>query len=639
MEHLSYKVSALSAWKQALLREITRYRNLMSKGKLVTVAAEARLEAALHLLRKDQITLALIGEFSRGKTELINSLLYSASNQRLLPSQTGRTTLCPTELYFDPDAPHPCIQLLPIESRLSGKSLAVLRRKSKNWAEFPLSNTDPVALSKAFAEVASTKAMSKEDAERLGLCVEKLEPAEQPGLLLVPRWQHALINFDHPLLRMGLRIIDTPGLNALDSEPELTLSILPDSQAILFVLSLDTGVSATDLAVWRNDLRGHERGANGLHFAILNKIDLLWGDPQGEQFVQESINRMRSKTAEFLGIAVDDVFALSAKQGLLARMRGDSELLARSQLGSLEKLLGERLIRQKEQLLGQTVIKQVLELVQGSYQVLQQRLDETREQQKQLENQQQDSGQLLVGFANKTRAEHESYRKQLSQLKKSHNLLKEQSARMLANSPQVALKERIGQLRQEITRSLTTLGIRRASGKIFTQLENHLQTFAHEVRIVNQTVAHIYRQHNRDNPSNQAITAPLFELDPYREELTRLSALSHQFSLYPWGIFKAQFALKERFLTELEQKLIEFHQRLHENAATWGSSALVPLMQRCLEHKKLLENKMHELKKLTQDNHQAHKQGGELERHIGVMGRQLQELSEIIESLQQPLNS
>jgi len=638
MEHLSNKVSALSAWKQALLREISRYRNLMSKGRLVTSAAEARLEAALHLLRNDQITLALIGEFSRGKTELVNSLLYSASNQRLLPSQTGRTTLCPTELYFDPDAPHPCIQLLPIESRLSGKSLAVLRRRSKNWTHIPLGDANPIALANAFAEVASTKAVPEEEAERLGLCTEKLEPAEQPGYLLIPRWQHALINFDHPLLRMGLRIIDTPGLNALDSEPELTLSILPDSQAILFVLALDTGVSATDLAVWQNDLHGNERGSGALRFAILNKIDLLWDDPSGEQFVQQSIDRMRRKTAEQLGIAVDDVISLSAKQGLLARIRSDKTLFERSQLGTLEKLLGERLIRQKEQLLGQTVIKQVLELVQGSYQVLEERLDEIRERQKLLDNQRQNSNQLLIDFAAKTRSEHERYRKQLSQLKNSHNLLKEQSTRMIASSPQVLLQEQLNQLRKDIRSSLTTLGIRRVCRKFFALLEGNLQNFAHEVRLVNQTVAHIYRQYKRENPSQQEVTAPLFDLDSYRDELTKLSSLSHQLSLYPWALF-AQSALKERFLTALEQEIIEFHQRLHENAETWASSALIPLMQRCLEHKKLLENQMAELKQLTQDNHKTRKNGGELGQHMSTMNAQLQELAEIIETLQQPLNA
>jgi len=639
MEHLSHKVGALSAWKQSLLREITRYRNLMSKGELVTAAAEARLEAALHLLRTDQITLALIGEFSRGKSELINSLLFSSQNQRLLPSQTGRTTLCPTELYFDPEAAEPpSMALLPIESRLSGLSLAVLRRKSKHWTHIRLSDANPTALASAFAEVASTKAMPEAEAARLGLCTDKLEPAGQPGYLLVPRWQHALINFDHPLLRMGLRIIDTPGLNALDSEPELTLSILPDSQAILFVLALDTGVSATDLAVWQNDLRGRD-GHGGLRFAILNKIDLLWDDPGGELFVKDSIDRMCHKTAEQLDIALSDVLPLSAKQGLLARMRGDNELLVRSQLPTLEKLLGERLIRQREQLLGQTVIKQVLQLVQGSYQVLFEHLDETREQQKLLQSKQQDSSELLASFTDKTRTVHESYRKRLTKLKNSHNLLKEQAAKMIASDSQIALKEQLRQLQQAVKKSLTSLGIRKASGKFFVVLGSRLEHFAYEVGQVNQTVAYIYRQHNKENNESDEIKAPVFDLEPYREELTGLSTLSEQFSLYPWALFKAQTVLKERFLIALEQKIIEFHQRLHENAATWAHSALIPLMQRCLEHKKRLEKQMQGLKQLTQDNHKTHQQGSELAQQIDSMEKQLQELSEIVNNLQQPLNS
>jgi len=638
MEYLSCQVSALDIWKQALLREITRYRNLMLQGSLVSAPAEARLEAALHLLRSDQISLALIGEFSRGKTELINSLLFSEHNPRLLPSQTGRTTLCPTELYFDPKQPHPGIWLLPVESRLSGKSLAVLKRRAKHWTHIPLKDAGPKALAEAFAQVASSKAVPVAEAERLGFVAERLEHAEQKDHLLVPRWQHALINFDHPLLRMGLRILDTPGLNALDSEPELTLSILPDTQAILFVLALDTGVSATDLAVWQNDLRGREGNIGGLRFAILNKIDLLWGDPSGEDFVQQSIARMRSKTAELLGLSSDDVLALSAKQGLLARMRGDNQLLERSQLPVLEKLLGERLVRQREQLLGQTAIKQVLELVQGSYQVLEERLKSLYEEQRQLEDDQQGSSQLLVRFAEKTRTEHETYRKRLVQLKNSHNLLKEQTARLIASNPQSSFKEQFAQLAAEVSKSLTTFGIRKASGKFFALEESGLQRFDHEVRLINQTVAHIYRQYNRDNPSGKEVTAPLFDLVPYQEELLRLSTISHQFRLYPWTLFNAQALLKERFLTALREKLSEFHQRLHENASTWAHSALVPLMQRCLEHKKHLESQMHELKQLTQDSRKTRRQGSELQKHESSMKKQLLELSDIIQNLQRPLS-
>ena len=47
------------------------------------------------------------------------------------------------------------------------------------------------------------------------------------GMLEIPRWRHAIINFPHPLLQQGLVILDTPGLNAIGIEPDLTLNQLP----------------------------------------------------------------------------------------------------------------------------------------------------------------------------------------------------------------------------------------------------------------------------------------------------------------------------------------------------------------------------------------------------------------------------
>ena len=51
------------------------------------------------------------------------------------------------------------------------------------------------------------------------------ERGELPGeedLVEVPAWRHAAINYPHPLLKRGLVVLDTPGLNAIGAEPELT---------------------------------------------------------------------------------------------------------------------------------------------------------------------------------------------------------------------------------------------------------------------------------------------------------------------------------------------------------------------------------------------------------------------------------
>src|SRR3990167_5327235 len=92
------------------------------------VDAYVAWERALKLLRTDHITLAFVGEFSRGKTELINSLFFSSYGQRMLPSQAGRTTMCPTELFFDPRSERSYIRLLPIETRVSEASVAQFKR-------------------------------------------------------------------------------------------------------------------------------------------------------------------------------------------------------------------------------------------------------------------------------------------------------------------------------------------------------------------------------------------------------------------------------------------------------------------------------------------------------------------------------
>ncbi|MFX9381282.1 hypothetical protein ABTO46_19235, partial [Acinetobacter baumannii] len=88
-------IDAYVAWKRELMREITRYRGWLERSRLNSPAVEAKLERALRQLRADHITLAFVGEFSRGKTELINSLFFAGYGQRMLPSHAGRTTMCP----------------------------------------------------------------------------------------------------------------------------------------------------------------------------------------------------------------------------------------------------------------------------------------------------------------------------------------------------------------------------------------------------------------------------------------------------------------------------------------------------------------------------------------------------------------
>lgn len=635
MERLSQQVEAYVAWKRELIRQITRYRSWLVQNRLTGESIEARLDAALRLLRSDHITLAFVGEFSRGKTELINSLFFSSYGQRMLPSHAGRTTMCPTELFFNPRSERPYIRLLPIETRLAEASIAQFKRVPGRWVNIPLDPDDPANMIESFTQVAKTKPMPVEQAIQLGFHPDMLESAGKPGLVQVPAWRHALIHFDHPLLRQGLRILDTPGLNALGSEPELTLSMLPSSQAIIFLLAADAGVTASDMHIWQNHIRQLAEDRQTSLFAVLNKIDVLWDDLAGESFVQNAIAQVRDATARQLGIASADVLPLSAKQALLAKVRNDRPLLQRSQLEALEELLCERIVAQKERLLERQVVNQVLALLQNSQHVLNLRLEKVREQQGQLANQQQDNGQLLFELTAKTKHDHSEHHKRLLNLKTNQRLLQRQGELLCSAVRSQRLEEHLERLRSNLSGSWTTFGIHQAILSFFSAVEQDMHHLGLEAETANRMVAAIYQRHNEENPLH-GIDAPLFNLAPYQRELRQLREKGDQFRLHLKTLLTEQRVLTRRFFATLVQEVVALHQRLRQEAAQWAYDALMPLMQHTLEHKQLLESHMLRLKALAQDTQQARLRGERLQRYAQELEQQLQQAGEILRVLRRP---
>lgn len=635
MERLDRQVDAYVTWKRDLIREITRYRSWLAHNRLSSESVEARLERALRVLRTDHITLAFVGEYSRGKTELINSLFFSNYGQRILPSRAGRTTMCPTELLFDPRSERSYIRLLPIESRLEDTSITQLKRTPRLWLNLPLDPHDPQSMAEAFTQVALTKAMPVEQAIELGFDPAGLENSSSGDTVLVPAWRHAVVNFDHPLLRQGLRILDTPGLNALGSEPELTLSMLPNAQAIVFLLSADTGATASDMQIWQQHIRQLDEDTQNSLFAVLNKIDVLWDDVAGETFVQKAIEDIRDTTAQQLGIDCADVLPLSAKQALMAKIRGDQALLERSQLARLEELLSQRILTQKERLLEDQVVQQVLALLQNSQHALKLRLEKVIEQRDVLASHQEGSGQMLLELTARTRHDHNRHHKRLLDLKTNQRLLQRQGELLRTAIRAERLEEHLTRLRRCLTGSLTTLGINLAILHFFRSVEQDLGILEQEAERANKMVSAIYRRHSEENPL-QGIDPPLFQLLPYQRELRSLQGKADQFRLQLKTLLTEQRTLTRRFFSTLVQEVIGMHQRLRQEAEQWAGDALTPLLQFSLEHKQQLETHILQLKSLARESQQNSQRGQLLTRYSGELELQLAQAAEMLRALRRP---
>ena len=244
---LAQQFEVYSEWRKSLVDAICDYRSWLNEQELNDQQSDQRIAQLLERLREDKLNVAFVAEFSRGKSELINAIFFAGYGKRLLPSSAGRTTMCPTELLYDKTKPT-SIMMLPIETRLSDATTTEYKRYPEEWitAKFDVDNHDSMVT--AFKEVSNTKAVSLEDAEKYGLfdpnSADDALSINKDGTIDVPCWRYAVINFPHPLLEKGLVILDTPGLNAIGTEPELTLNMLPNAHAVLFILGADTGDAA-----------------------------------------------------------------------------------------------------------------------------------------------------------------------------------------------------------------------------------------------------------------------------------------------------------------------------------------------------------------------------------------------------------
>ena len=347
-------LESLSHWREALERKLAALGRVMREQELDTDADIARLAKLRERLSSERIIVAFVAEFSRGKSELINAIFFADAGRRILPATPGRTTMCPVELHHD-EGSAPMLSLLPIETRLQGLALVELRQRQHLWQQVPLDANNPEALARALQEVTRTQPVTVEKATALGLWSEEDElerpPRAHDGAVEIPAWRHAVINYPHPLLRRGLVVIDTPGLNAIGAEPELTLGLLPSAHATVFLLAADTGVTKSDLSVWRE----HLSGSSLERFVVLNKIDTL-SDPMATAAeVQAQIESQREVTARTLDMPLARVYPLSARDALAARVAGDNAELERSRLPVLEHALATELMPRQREILAAAV--------------------------------------------------------------------------------------------------------------------------------------------------------------------------------------------------------------------------------------------------------------------------------------------
>lgn len=623
--------SAYGRWRDGASGAINRLRDWLTRNEIGDAQTELRLQYVLERLRDEKLTVAFVAEFSRGKSELINAIFFSDFGDRILPSSAGRTTMCPTELQWSADA-KPEIRLLPIHTRQGSASVADLKQVADRWVVEPLEAGSANALQAALARVGETIHVGEDEARSLGFKVDPrgengLKP-ESDGTVEIPCWRHAVIQFPHPLLEQGLVVLDTPGLNAIGAEPELTLSLLPNAHAVLFVLAADTGVTQSDLAVWREYVQGGRERRKG-RIVVLNKIDGLWDGLRDNAKIDAEIERQSRTVAKTLDVRLTDVFPVSAQKGLVGRINGDADLVARSRIQALERALAEDVLPTKQEIVRDNTLREITQIVTQSRELLEARLGGLQEQLKEITDLRGKNQSVIEYMMRKIRAEKTEFEEGLKKYYAVRTVFSTLTNNLLAHLGLDALRDETRRTREAMLESTFSKGLRDAMEGFFQHLRANLALSTEEIGEITRMLDTMYKRFSVEH-GLKLTTPESFSTLRYEKELDRLEeAFNRQINTALILVTTEKRVLTQKFFETVAVQARRTFEVANRDVEQWLRAVMAPLETQVREYQLQLKRRLESVKRIHQATDTLEDRVDELKQAETALVTQLDEIARL----------
>lgn len=289
-------------------------RDAAQVSKELGMSRDKELASLSEKVHNDTFKIMVTGTFKNGKSTFINAML----GEEILPAYAVPCTAVINEVKYGEQKKailhfrDPLPEVLP--EKLAPAAAAHMKRHQGNPIppmEIPYSEIEDYVVIPMGADEKQTKLQSPYEK------VELFYPLE--------------------LLKNGVEIIDSPGLNEDETRTKVTMDYLAKVDAILYVLNANAICAGDEMRFVEKDLKGN---CIESVFFVVNRFDQIRTreQPQVRQYAQMKIKEFYPDP---------ELFCLSALNALDGRLDHDEKLVADSGILALEKRLTEFLTKEK----------------------------------------------------------------------------------------------------------------------------------------------------------------------------------------------------------------------------------------------------------------------------------------------------
>lgn len=261
----------------------------------------------------DTFKIQIVGTFKNGKSTFINALL----GEDILPTKALPCTAVINEIKYGETKKAVVYFRNPLpETLLSDIPEATLNHMKANG----MANVPPMEVE--YDRIADYVTIPLDgDPEEISL--------KSPYLAVE-------LFYPSSLLKEGVEIIDSPGLNENDERTAVTFEYLDKADAIIFLLDATKACSKDEMDTVEDILV--PKGFDDMFF-VVNRFDLI-GPKEREDIKHFVENKVKKYTS-------NDVYFISAYNALRGKIENDAEMLSSSGLLVFEKRLSDFLTKDK----------------------------------------------------------------------------------------------------------------------------------------------------------------------------------------------------------------------------------------------------------------------------------------------------